>query len=94
MLALLVDLRVRREARDAFVAAIRLQAEASLELELGCTRFDVCEDVDDPDHFVLYEVYEDEAAYKAHRETEHFARWTAARSAYVVEMQRTLTRIL
>jgi quinol monooxygenase YgiN len=94
MLALLVDLHIRGETRDAFVAAIRTQAEASLEAELGCERFDVCEDIDDPDHFVLYEVYEDEIAYKAHRETGHFARWTEARNAYVVEMKRTVARIL
>jgi quinol monooxygenase YgiN len=94
MLALLVDLHIRPETRDAFVAAIKLQAETSLEAELGCERFDVCEDVDDSDHFLLYEVYEDEAAYKAHRETEHFARWTEARTAYVVEMTRTVSRIL
>lgn len=94
MLALLVDVRIRSETRDAFVAAIKAQGEASLELELGCERFDVCEDVDDAEHFVLYELYEDQAAYKAHRETVHFARWTEARSEYVVEMRRTLTRVL
>jgi quinol monooxygenase YgiN len=94
MLALFVSLRVRPDTRDAFVQAIKVQAEASLEYELGCSRFDVCEDVDDRDHFLLYEVYEDEAAFKAHRETEHFARWTEARNASVVEQDRTLTRIL
>jgi quinol monooxygenase YgiN len=94
MLALYVTLRIRPETRDAFVAAIKAQAEASLEFELGCVRFDVCEDVDDADHFLLYEVYEDEAAFKAHRETEHFARWAEARNAYVVEQDRTLTRLL
>jgi (4S)-4-hydroxy-5-phosphonooxypentane-2,3-dione isomerase len=94
MLALYVSLHVRPETRDAFVAGIKAQAEASLEYELGCVRFDVCEDVEDADHFLLYEVYEDEAAFKAHRETEHFARWAEARGAYVVEQDRTLTRIL
>jgi quinol monooxygenase YgiN len=94
MLALYVDLRIRSEARDAFVAAIKLQGETSLEAELGCLRFDVCEDVDDLDHFLLYEVYEDEEAFEAHRLTEHFARWSEARDAYVVEQSRTVTRIL
>jgi quinol monooxygenase YgiN len=94
MLALFVDLRVRPDARDAFVDAIRLQAETSLEAELGCLRFDVCEDVDDPDHFLLYEVYEDEESFRAHRLTEHFARWSEARDAMVVDQSRTLARIL
>jgi quinol monooxygenase YgiN len=94
MLAVHIDLRTRPETRDAFVAAIKLQAETSLEAELGCLRFDVCEDVDDPDHFLLYEVYEDEAALAAHRLTEHFARWAGVRDDLVVEQGRTLTRIL
>jgi quinol monooxygenase YgiN len=29
---------------------------------------------EDPRHFFLYEIYEDEAAYHAHMETEHFTR--------------------
>jgi quinol monooxygenase YgiN len=94
MLALYVDLRIRPETREAFVAAIELQAETALEAEPGCLRFDVCEDVDDPDHFLIYEVYEDEDAFRAHRLTEHFARWAEARDAFVVEQSRTLTRIL
>jgi quinol monooxygenase YgiN len=94
MLALYVSVRIRPETRDVFVAGIKAQAEASLELEPGCVRFDVCEVVDDADHFLFYEVYEDEAAYKAHPETEHFARWAETRNACVVEVERTLARIL
>jgi quinol monooxygenase YgiN len=94
MLALHVDLRTRPEMRDAFVAAVKLQAETSLEAELGCLRFDVCEDVDDADHFLVYEVYEDEEALAAHRLTEHFARWAGVRNEAVIEQRRTLTRIL
>jgi quinol monooxygenase YgiN len=29
---------------------------------------------EDPCHFFLYEIYEDEAGYQAHMETEHFTR--------------------
>jgi quinol monooxygenase YgiN len=29
---------------------------------------------DDPRHFFLYEIYEDEAAYQAHMESQHFTR--------------------
>jgi quinol monooxygenase YgiN len=94
MLALHIDLRARPETRADFVAAIKLQAATSLEVELGCLRFDVCEDVDDADHFLVYEVWEDEEALAAHRLTEHFARWAGVRDDYVIEQGRTLTRIL
>jgi quinol monooxygenase YgiN len=94
MLALFVDLRARPDVRDAFVAALRLQAETSLEAELGCLRFDVCEDVEDADHFLVYEIYEDEEALRLHRLTDHFARWSEARDTYVLEQSRTLARLL
>src|SRR4051812_46779954 len=29
---------------------------------------------EDPQHFFLYEIYDDEAAYQAHMDTEHFTR--------------------
>lgn len=32
-------------------------------------------DVDDPDHFLLYEHYPDQATREAHRDTEHFKRY-------------------
>ena len=32
-------------------------------------------DNDDPDHYLFYEVYRDEAAFAAHRDTDHYARW-------------------
>lgn len=35
-------------------------------------RFDVIADRDDPTRFYFYEVYRDEAALAAHRETPHF----------------------
>jgi len=38
----------------------------------------VLADVADPHHFVLHEVYADEAAVQAHRAAPHFRRWRAA----------------
>lgn len=43
--------------------------------EPGCLRFDVVRQVDNLLRFGLYEVYKDEAGFKAHQATEHFARW-------------------
>ena len=94
MLALIVDIRIDASSREKFLAAITTQAATSLELEPGCTRFEICEDVEDPEHFVLYETYVDEAAFKAHGQTPHFARWSEARTAFVTQLTRTLTKIL
>ena len=40
--------------------------------EPACLVYRAARSVDDPDVFVLYEEYEDEAALLAHRETPHF----------------------
>ena len=38
-------------------------------------RFDVLSDRTDPTHVVLVEIYRDEAAAAAHKETAHYATW-------------------
>lgn len=78
MEALIVLLRVRPGMREAFLDAIRADAEASRRLEPGCLRFDVIAVADDPNRFVLYECYRDADAFAAHRRTEHFRRWREA----------------
>ena len=40
--------------------------------ESGCRMFIAHRLIDDPRTFLLYEQYDDEAAFKAHTETEHF----------------------
>jgi (4S)-4-hydroxy-5-phosphonooxypentane-2,3-dione isomerase len=77
MFVLVVLLRVRPEKDEQFVAAIEANAAAS-RTEPGCRRFDVVRDNGDPHHYVLYEIYDDEAAFQAHRTTPHFAEWRRA----------------
>jgi autoinducer 2-degrading protein len=59
---------------DEFLAA-SLENAASTIREPGNLRFDVLQQADDPQRFVLYEVYRDEEAGKAHKQTAHYARW-------------------
>ena len=66
MIALFVTLDVRPALREQLLAAITAQGAASLEREPGCLRFDVCVDRDNPNRVLLYEVYEDQAAFDAH----------------------------
>ena len=40
--------------------------------EAGCHQFDVVVSNDDDHKFVFYEVYDDQAALDAHRQTDHF----------------------
>ena len=43
--------------------------------EEGNVRFDVLHDNNDPNKYVLYEVYRDKDAAAAHKETEHYKKW-------------------
>jgi quinol monooxygenase YgiN len=65
MYALLVALRVRPDTDERF----------QLRLEPGCRRFDVVRQAANPYHYLFYELYDDDAAFAAHRATPHFARW-------------------
>ena len=69
-----VDVAVVPDQLDAFLAATEENATASRE-EPGVVRFDVLSDRSDPNHVVLVEIYRDEAAAAAHKETAHYQRW-------------------
>jgi len=74
MLIVHVDIHVVPDQLDAFLAATGANATASLG-EPGVLRFDVVRDLADPDHVVLVEVYRDDSAAAAHKETDHYATW-------------------
>ena len=69
-----VDIAVLPEQLDAFLTATEKNAVASRD-EPGIVRFDVLSDRADPTHVVLVEIYRDEAAAAAHKDTGHYQRW-------------------
>jgi autoinducer 2-degrading protein len=75
MQILLVEVNVKPERLDDFLALIKYDAEHSENDEPGCVRFDVLRDTENPHRFFYYEVYKDEAARLAHRETPHYAHY-------------------
>lgn len=85
MFVLVVSVRVKPEKRDDFLAAIEDDAICSVRDEPGCVRFDVLSDNADPNHFFFYEVYRDEAAFQAHGQAPHFARWRKAAEEVLAE---------
>ena len=72
MIVLHVTIQVKPEHVAEFLEIVRHDAEHSEQDEPGCLRFDVLRDRDDPNRFYFYEVYRDEAALEAHRQTPHF----------------------
>ena len=77
MLVVHVHVHVTLDDVETFVAETRRNAAASLQ-EPGVRRFDVLQDESDPAHVVLNEVYVDQAAADAHKQTPHYARWRDA----------------
>lgn len=77
MLIVHVDVHVKPEFIDAFIAATLENARASVQ-EPGIARFDVIQDQADPAHFVLVEVYRTPDDPARHKETAHYAKWRDA----------------
>jgi autoinducer 2-degrading protein len=69
-----VAVRVKPEFVAAFREATVENARLSLQ-EPGVARFDAVQQRDDDTRFVLVEVYRDEAAAGAHKETAHYQSW-------------------
>ena len=69
-----VDLDLVPSERDKFLEAIAEDAAATIK-EPGCLRFDVLVLANDPNHLFLYEIYESEAAFRAHRESDYFKKY-------------------
>jgi len=72
MVVLHVTIQVKPEYVEKYLEIVRHDAEHSEKDEPGCLRFDVIRDCDDLNRFYYYEVYRDEAALEAHRQTPHF----------------------
>jgi quinol monooxygenase YgiN len=92
MFSLMVQLEVQPEHRAEFLAAIAVNAEASVRDEPGCLRFDVCSVEGHQNRFVFYELYTDAAAFDAHRAAPHFADWRATADRVLVPGSQVNTR--
>ncbi len=86
---IMVDFRLKPGAKSAFRRLIDDNARASCRNEPGCRRFDVLEAPGEADRIVLYEIYDDRAAFGAHLETRHFASFNAASAALVADKKVT-----
>ena len=87
MVILHVHVHVRSEHLDAFRSATLENARNSIQ-EPGVLRFDFVQQVDDPARFVLVEVYRDDAAIQAHRQSAHYAKWRDLAEPMMAEPRR------
>ena len=72
MIVLLAHYEVKPGQGDEVEAALIDMADMVETYEQDCLMYQVSRSVDNPDQFLLYEQYFDEAAVEAHRETAYF----------------------
>ena len=82
---ILVDFKIKPGQMADFRRLIDDNARASVRDEPGCRRFDVGVDRKDADRILLYEIYDDRAAFDAHLKTKHFAVFNVASAALVAD---------
>lgn len=80
----LVHVHVKPDHIDDFIAATRLNHEASIQ-EPGNRRFDVLQSPEDASHFILYEVYVDADAAAEHKKTNHYLIWRETVADWMAE---------
>jgi autoinducer 2-degrading protein len=84
MLVYCVNIWVKPENVQEFIAATLKNAQNTIQ-EPDNFRFDVIQQADDPGHFILYEVYRDQAAVDSHRQTAHYAAWRDAVAGWMAQ---------
>lgn len=68
----LVRFDLKPGTRSTFESLVGVNAQASVRDEPGCRRFDVLTPQDATDVVHLYEIYNDRAAFEAHKQTPHY----------------------
>jgi autoinducer 2-degrading protein len=82
---IVVDFKVKPGQMAEFRQLIDDNARASVRDEPGCSRFDVCASREDAERILLYEIYDDRAAFDAHLKTRHFAVFNEASAPLVAD---------
>ena len=70
-------MRVKEKEIDPFIAATIENAKRSIH-EPGVIRFDFMQEVNDPQSFLLTEIYKDDDAPGLHKKTVHYLTWRDA----------------
>ncbi|NOH61082.1 putative quinol monooxygenase [Vibrio sp. RE88] len=72
MYCIIVSNRVKKCREEDYITIMNENAKASCQNELGCVQFDVIRDLNDPQLFHLYEIYQSQEALAVHKQTEHY----------------------
>ena len=79
-----VDWHIKPSKAVTFAGLARQQAENSVNLEAECLMFDLAVSRDDPNHFLMYEIYTDAEAFQHHLDAAHFKAFSEQTAGYVL----------
>ena len=85
----LVSIHVQPEHVDEFIEATRANVRETLKEE-GVLRFDLLRRAEDPDRFLLVEVYRQPEAHARHKVSAHYMRWADAAEHLLAEPRTRL----
>jgi len=87
MFVVVVEFTVRVEFIERFLKRVMQQAQDSLQLEVDCHAFDVCNCFERKSNVLLYEVYTDKTAFDVHLASAHFRDFDNAVQEWVSDRQ-------
>lgn len=91
---IIAEFEVKPDSLDRFLEIAEVDSRHSVADEPGCRQFTVTVDREQPNRVVLFEVYDDEAAFAAHLETPHLKAFRDGIEGLVVNRNvRRLTRV-
>ncbi|NBY65149.1 MAG: hypothetical protein EBQ70_13835 [Betaproteobacteria bacterium] len=65
-------LKVKTNFLEQFKVRVALHASLCTDLEIGCLKFDVHQEKNDPCLFFLFEIYSENNAFELHRQSNHY----------------------
>lgn len=89
----MVEFQLKQGQAERFRNLIVENARASVRDEPGCRQFDVVIPDGTTDRVFLYEIYDDAAAFEAHKRSSHFAAFDRDSASLVTAKAVTLGRL-
>lgn len=74
MKVIIVNIEVKPEFREDFIKETEFAQHKTLE-EMGSIEYQICQDENDQNKFVLFECYASDEAIEEHKNTAHFKQW-------------------
>ena len=85
-----VHIQVIPVFQDKFIAETIINADASRKEE-GVRRFDIYQQKQDPNKFLLFEVYRTPQDQETHRDTDHYKAWRDSVAEMMAEPRKGIT---